>query len=246
LRIFEELLRRGLLQDRPEVHEDDPVGDLPGEPHFVRDHDHRHPGDRKILHDLENLADHLGVEGRCRLVEEHDLRVHRQPPGDRHALLLAAGELGRVGVPLLGQADTLEERERLFLRLLPALVADLHGSQRDVLEDREVRVEVELLEDEADLRPHLVDVGLLVREVRSVDDQLPLVDRFEVVDRPDEGGLPRAGRSADHDDLARPHMKVDVVQHVQLAEPFVDALEPDHRASPCTCRAAESLSFPRG
>src|SRR5664280_302627 len=120
LRIFEELLRRRLRQDRPEVHEDDAVGDLPGKPHFVRDHDHRHSGERQILHDLENLADHLGVEGRGGLVEEHDLRFHRQPPGDRHPLLLPAGELGRVGVPLLGQPDALEERHRLLLGVLPA------------------------------------------------------------------------------------------------------------------------------
>jgi hypothetical protein len=182
-----------------------------------------------------------GSRAEVGLVEEHDLRFHRQRPGDRHPLLLPAGELGRVGVPLLGQPDALEERHRLLLGVLPAQVTDLHGGQRDVPEDREVGVEVELLEDEADLRPHLVDVGLLVREVLPVDEQLPLVDRLEVVDRPDEGRFPRAGGAADHDDFARSYVEVDVVQHVQLVEPFVDALEPDHRASPYIPRSAESL-----
>ena len=60
----------------------------------------------------EHLADELGVEGRGGLVEEHQLRVHRQGPGDGDPLLLAAGELGRVGVRLVAQADLLEQLER--------------------------------------------------------------------------------------------------------------------------------------
>ena len=41
-----------------------------------------------------------GSSARGRLVEEHQLGLHRQRAGDRHPLLLAAGELGRVGVDL--------------------------------------------------------------------------------------------------------------------------------------------------
>ena len=60
-------------------------------------------------HDVEHLADQLGVERRGRLVEEHQLRVHRQRPGDRHALLLAAGELVRVVVHPVAEADPIEQ-----------------------------------------------------------------------------------------------------------------------------------------
>ena len=60
---------------------------------------------------LEHLADELGVEGRGRLVEEHQLGVHRQGPGDGHALLLAAGELRGVGRRLVAEADLLEQLE---------------------------------------------------------------------------------------------------------------------------------------
>ena len=48
-----------------------------------------------------------------RLVEEHQLRVHRQRPGDGHPLLLATGELRRVGRRLVAEADLLEQLERL-------------------------------------------------------------------------------------------------------------------------------------
>ena len=60
-------------------------------------------------HDVEDLVDHLRVERRGRLVEEHHLRVHGQRAGDGDALLLAAGELGRVLVGLVGDADPVEQ-----------------------------------------------------------------------------------------------------------------------------------------
>ena len=62
--------------------------------------------------DREHLADELGVERRGGLVEQHQLRLHRQRAGDRHALLLAARELRRVGVELVGEADAVEQLAR--------------------------------------------------------------------------------------------------------------------------------------
>lgn len=50
---------------------------------------HRHAGGGQILHDLENLADEFGIKRGRGLVEEHDLRIHRQRAGNRHTLLLA-------------------------------------------------------------------------------------------------------------------------------------------------------------
>ena len=57
----------------------------------------------------EHLAGELGVERRGRLVEEHDVGLHRQRPGDGDALLLAAGEPDGVLAGLVGQADPVEE-----------------------------------------------------------------------------------------------------------------------------------------
>ena len=51
----------------------------------------------------------LGVEGRQRLVQQEDLGLDRQGPGERHALLLAARQLPRVAVALVGQVDQLEQ-----------------------------------------------------------------------------------------------------------------------------------------
>src|SRR6476620_10109511 len=91
LGVGEELLRRADLDDLAVGHEDDAVGGLAGEAHLVGHDDHRHALLGEADHDVEDLVDHLGVEGRRRLVEEHDLGPHRERARDGHALLLTAG-----------------------------------------------------------------------------------------------------------------------------------------------------------
>src|SRR5690606_17445097 len=95
LRVGEELVGGVLLDDLPVRHEHDPVGGPAGETHLVRDDHHRHPVASQPDHDVEHLLHHLGVQRGGRLVEQEQLRIHGQSPGDGDALLLAAGELGR-------------------------------------------------------------------------------------------------------------------------------------------------------
>ena len=78
------------------------------EAHLVRDHHHRHAFLREPHHHVEHLVDHLGIERRRRLVEQHADRIHRQRARDRDALLLAAGKLARKLVLLRDQADAIE------------------------------------------------------------------------------------------------------------------------------------------
>jgi hypothetical protein len=122
-RVLEEVLGGADLDDLAVGHEDHPVGDLAGEAHLVGDDDHRHAGLGQLLHRVEHLVDHLGVERRGRLVEEHHLRLHGERPGDGHPLLLTARELARVLVRLLGDLDPLEQlhAEVLGLGLLGIL-----------------------------------------------------------------------------------------------------------------------------
>ena len=78
------------------VHEDHAVGHRLGKAHLVGHADHRHALVGQLDHHVEHLLDHLRVERRGRLVEQHDLGRQAQRARDRHALLLAAGELQRV------------------------------------------------------------------------------------------------------------------------------------------------------
>ena len=91
------LARVAGLDDHAAVHEHQLVADLAGEADLVRHDDHRHAVDGEVAHHLEHLADQLRVERGGRLVEQHELRLHGQRPGDGDALLLAARQLVRVG-----------------------------------------------------------------------------------------------------------------------------------------------------
>jgi hypothetical protein len=139
-----------LLQDPTLVEEGHPVGHLTGEAHLVGHDHHRHVqlgGQR--LHHRQDLTGELGVEGRGRLVEEHHVRLHAEGPGDRDALLLAAGEPDRVLARLVGQADPLQEVFRTLGDLGVGASLGAPGGARDVLEHGHVREQVELLEDHA-------------------------------------------------------------------------------------------------
>ena len=213
----EELLRRLDLHDLARVHEDHPVGHAAGEPHLVGDHHHGHALLGEVGHDLEHLVDHLRIQRGGRLVEKHDLRLHGQGAGDGHALLLAAGEIGGILVRLVGNAHALEQDARDLLRLGGRQPLHLGRRQRDVLQHRHVREEVEGLEDHAHLgaEPREVHVGR--GDALAVHQDLALLDGLEPIDAADEGALAGAGRPAHHDDLAPRHRQAHVIEHVEGA-----------------------------
>ncbi|MCY1181498.1 hypothetical protein D9M73_220060 [compost metagenome] len=69
-------------------------------------HGHAFPG--QVADHVQHVVDQFRVEGRGRLVEQHDLRFHRQGSSDRHTLLLPTGELVRVLVGMGQQADLVQ------------------------------------------------------------------------------------------------------------------------------------------
>ena len=107
----EELRLGRRLDDAPVVVDDDPVGELVGLGQIVG---HEDRGDAPVaqgpLQVVAELAAQRRVEGRERLVEQEQLRIHgeRAPEGD--ALLLAPGQLARRAVL---QPAQLEPRDDL-------------------------------------------------------------------------------------------------------------------------------------
>src|SRR3989449_4577754 len=227
LRRGEEILRRALLDHLPLVHEDDAVGDAAGEPHLVRDAHHRHALAGERGHDVEHLVDHLRVERGGRLVEQHDLRLHGERAGDGHALLLTAREVGGIGVRFLAQPDPLEQRARRLLGLGAREPPYLHRRQHDVLQLRHVREQVERLEHHAHPRAQGRQVHPALRDRVAQHDDVTGLNALEPVDAADEGGLAGTRRPAHDHHVAGADGEVDVAQHVELAEPFVDVSEDD-------------------
>ena len=235
-----------MLDDAPFVHEDDAVADLARELHLVRDDHHRHARLRQIAHDDEHLSDELGIERRGDLVEEHHVRLHHQGACDRDALLLAAGELVRVLVGLLGEADLREQLVGLLVGFCSRELADPPRGDRDVAQHAQVREEVELLEHHPDPLPHARDVGAFARDLVAFEVDPPRVERLEQVDAAKERALPAPARP-DHDEhLARRDVEVDPVEDEVVAEALAHRLEPDDRTvrsrGPCrgdlACRRA--------
>ena len=225
-----------LLGDDPAVEEEHAVRHVAGEGHLVRDDDHRHLLLREAADDLEDLARELRVERGGRLVEEEHLRVERQRARDRDALLLAAGELARVGVRLRGESHLVQQVHRVRRRLL-ARAAE-HDALRlgDVAQHREVREEVELLEDEPDAQQDaplhgLRGVDAVLHEVVPADADRAGGDGLEVRHAPQERRL-AAARGADHrEHVAAAQRERDAVEHLVVAERLAEVLDEQQRVA---------------
>jgi hypothetical protein len=156
----EQLRGRAQLDDATVVHEHGRADDVCCEAHLVAHDQHRHAVARELSHDREHLAHELGIERRGRLVEQHDARAHRQRAGDRHPLLLPAGELFWIVAGVSFEPHPSQHLEAALLGSLPAHPFDHAQRLGDVAERRHVRPEIEVLEHHADGAAHLVDLAL--------------------------------------------------------------------------------------
>ena len=113
------------------------------------------------LMQIEQQRGHCGrrrlVEIAGRLVAQHETRLTDERARDRHALLLAAGQLARSMIDPIAEADLLDERSRQARRVIVAPPPPLCLARRDerrhqdVLEHRALRQQAVILEHEADL-----------------------------------------------------------------------------------------------
>ena len=118
LRVHVQLVAVGELDGLAEVHHHHPVGDVAHDVEVVGDEDVREPElFLQVLEQVEDLRLNRDVERRDGLVAEDELRVDRERAGDADPLALAAGELVREPVVVLGvEADDLEELLHAALR----------------------------------------------------------------------------------------------------------------------------------
>ena len=103
----------------------------------------------QVAQPAAQLRAHLGVERAEGLVEQEDLGLDGERPGERHALALAAGELRGVALGQVGQADQLEQLVDPRLDLGLGAAPDLEA-EGDVAPHRQVAERRVVLEAEAD------------------------------------------------------------------------------------------------
>ena len=71
--------------------------------------------------------------------------------------------------------------------------------ERAVLQDRQVRKQIELLKHHPDVAADRKDALGVLGQIVAVDDDAPLLPVFEPVDAAKQRGLAAAGRAADND-----------------------------------------------
>ena len=137
--------------------------------------------------------------------------------GDGHPLLLAAGELGGVGVRLFAEPHQLQQLQGPLSGLGGRDAADLHG-KADVLQNGPLHQQVEALEDHGDVPP-----GQPQLPVGEGGHVLPVHDHcagrgpLQQVHAPHQGALAGTGEADDPIDLPLLDVQVDILQSMDGA-----------------------------
>ena len=193
------------------------------------DHHHGHALAGEIHHDVEHLGDHFRIERGGRLVEQHRNRVHRQRPGNGDALLLAAGQFGRVFLGVLLQADAVEQLFGLCHRLLMRPAEHLFLCETQVLDDPQMRKQFKMLKHHADAGAQLRQIGLGVVDLDTVEDDFAALERLQRIDAFDQRRFSRPRGTAHHHHLALGHACGAILQRLEARPvPFVDMADLDH------------------
>ncbi len=204
-------------------------------------------GDAHLLLDALELELHLlaqlQVERAERLVQQQHLRLVDDRAGQRDPLPLAAGELRGPAAAVAGQAH---HGERLVDPLAPPRPRHPLDAQPvlDVLGHGHVGEQRVILE-------HGVDVAVVRRaegHVLAAQLDAPGVGPVEPGDQPQQGGLARAGRAEQREELPLRHGEVDAVDRVDLGVALAQRRRADGRGRlrPGRAHLAGRLGRPRG
>ncbi|KAI1691052.1 hypothetical protein DdX_22143 [Ditylenchus destructor] len=161
-----------------------------GQFRVVGDHHDGGAGGVDLLQQFHHPARHLRVQVAGRFVGQQQARAAGQGTGDRRSLLLAAGKFIGVVLHARAQADL---AQRLFDALAALAGAHFAVAQRHVhvVEQVEIRNQVEALEDEADLLVAQAAAGIVAKlaDVLAIEHVGAAGEGFQQAGDIEEGGL---------------------------------------------------------
>jgi acyl-CoA thioesterase-1 len=158
------------------------------------------------------------------LVGHQNGRLRHERPGQRHALLLAAGELHRIVIQAIAQANAFKQR---------ASAGDSGGDfaarklvrQQDVFFGGQGGEQLVTLEHESDLAAadQRQPVFLQARNIDAVYDDGPRSSRVETGEQTEQRALSTSGGTHDGDELAGRNIEVDAAEDFNAMAPAVEA-----------------------
>ena len=207
-----DIARAPKLQDLAVAHDRDPVRH--GQRLFlVVGHEHERDTGlvlQTLEFDLHVLAE-LVIERRKRFVEKQHLGMRRQRPGQRHALLLAAGNLVCLPVTQLGHAHEVEHLVHCAAYLIGGFSQHFQ-TESDVLRHRHVRKQGVTLED----RVNGPFVGRQHGNIASAEQDIAFGRMLEAGDHPEQGRLAATGRTEQRQKLVLLDGQGDIVDGPNL------------------------------
>src|SRR5690606_20675590 len=202
---------------------DGPAG-AGGEIGIMRDQDERGAdAPVELAHELHDHVPGAGIEVAGRLVGKEDAGPVGERPRQRHALLLAAGKLGRVMMFPAGQAHAGEQLSGAGLdRFRPLARARAPGQLQwnlDVLQGRQGGDELERLEDEAHPVPPEPRPGIFVQlvQIGPVEQDPAAARMVQSGKQAQQRRLAAAGWPHDRQEATRLQMEGDILEHGQIA-----------------------------
>ena len=174
------------------------------------------PSAWRRVEQVEHLAGGHEIEVAGGFVDEQQLGVADQRPGDRHALHLAARKLTGVVVGAVFEADG-RERRASAPQALGAAHAAVDERRGHVLEGARARQQVVELKDEPEeLVAQTGASGVVqVADVVAGEQVGARVGAVEQAEHVQQGRLAGAGAPGAGDPLAAPHLQVEVVEDRQ-------------------------------
>ena len=224
--------------------------------HFVADVEHRGAGFPQVGDDAKEPRDLRVGQGRGGLIHDHDLGVEGECLGDLDHLLIADPQVGEPGLGRDGRAQPFEQafrpsRHRTIIEPAEPSSPGLFAAQENVVGDRELGNQVELLVDDPDAGVF----GL----ARAREPDRPAVEMdlaFKIGDGPGqdlhERALARAVLAANGVDLAgaRGEARRPGARDAAKALGDMPHLEPGHRWGRCGFKMSRGLAHdwagPRG
>src|SRR6478672_4325926 len=222
--------RLHVADEHPAVEPDDALAHGVDGDGVVGGHDDRRARAVDAVEQLDDAEAGVGVQVARGLVGEQDRRPVDEGPGDGNTLLLTTGELVRQALLHARESDELERLGHGLADAGAAAAEDLQGVG-DVLKDRLVGQQAEVLEDAADLAAQGRDLALRQAvEVATGDEDAAPRDVLLLHDELHHRGLARTGRAHDEGELAPRDLEIDVVER-RTRGPRIglrDVLEEDH------------------